>query len=352
MKKILSLGAATLLTLTAQVSAQEYHGWKINASQALIDNAYNNTLGAPAYDYNRQISLQALYQPKYSPVTVNQELTEWTHGTTTHTDAKGKFGDIASNATTHTGTQHWYVDLSLEKGMIEGAKLTSTMGDNGLAYVTIPEQYYKDGKLTDVPEEGGDIRIRFFMLSGDKGRINDAGMPHTDDINGVYLTVDAPSTVNVTAEFTQASNTSFTDANADKGTGDKLGAMGRVAVFNLPATLGNGPQDITTTQAPTNSWNLFTYKRTSDEYAFPIYAVDIVFYGVKPSQKVGWTNFQTLHEGYTPTQLFASQGIENIQQNDQQPAQYFNLQGMPVQNPTKGQLYIKRQGTTTSKILF
>jgi hypothetical protein len=36
--------------------------------------------------------------------------------------------------------------------------------------------------------------------------------------------------------------------------------------------------------------------------------------------------------------------------NSNAPVEYFNLQGVRVANPTSG-LYIRRQGTTTAKVL-
>ena len=44
-------------------------------------------------------------------------------------------------------------------------------------------------------------------------------------------------------------------------------------------------------------------------------------------------------------------GVENISTEDaNQPAEYFNLQGVRVDNPENG-LYICRRGNTTTKVL-
>lgn len=46
-------------------------------------------------------------------------------------------------------------------------------------------------------------------------------------------------------------------------------------------------------------------------------------------------------------------GVENIAVEDANaPAEFFNLQGQRVAAPVKGNFYIKRQGTTTSKVVF
>lgn len=43
---------------------------------------------------------------------------------------------------------------------------------------------------------------------------------------------------------------------------------------------------------------------------------------------------------------------EVIDNNENAPVEYYNLQGMRVENPAAGQLYIKRQGSKATKILF
>ena len=43
-------------------------------------------------------------------------------------------------------------------------------------------------------------------------------------------------------------------------------------------------------------------------------------------------------------------GVDNIAA-DNAPAEYFNLQGVRVANPEAGQLVIKRQGSTVTKMI-
>lgn len=45
-------------------------------------------------------------------------------------------------------------------------------------------------------------------------------------------------------------------------------------------------------------------------------------------------------------------GISNISADTEAPVQYFNLQGVRVENPAKGQLLIKRNGSKSEKIIF
>ncbi len=343
MKKTLLISAIVFSSLS--LSAQDYHGFDINASQQLIDNKLRGTLPKEVYRINKALTLQVLYQPEFRPMTASDDLTSYTQGTTTGI-VSNKFVDFASPNGTYE------VNASLKAGYMDGMVLTSVMAENGLAYVTIPDQYYKDGELVDVPASGGDIRVRFVTESNDKGRLNDSEACHTEDITGVYLTVDAPSTVAISNNFVQANTTTKFDGSKATGTSDELGAVQRTATFNLPSTKGNGPEDITYVGKATNCWNLFTYKRTSDTYAFPICYVDIVFKGVKPGERVGWTNYQTLHEGYTPKAYTGTSAIEGVAGDDVDiPAEYYTLQGVKVDNPSVG-IYIMHKGSTSRKIVI
>lgn len=56
------------------------------------------------------------------------------------------------------------------------------------------------------------------------------------------------------------------------------------------------------------------------------------------------------HDRFLVT-LPASSGIESIAADENAPVEYYNLQGIKVENPTSG-YYIRRQGTKSSKVLF
>ena len=46
-------------------------------------------------------------------------------------------------------------------------------------------------------------------------------------------------------------------------------------------------------------------------------------------------------------------GVDDVTVNDENaPVEYYNLQGVRVENPAPGQLYIKRQGSKATKVLF
>lgn len=44
-------------------------------------------------------------------------------------------------------------------------------------------------------------------------------------------------------------------------------------------------------------------------------------------------------------------GINDVEMNENAPVRYYNLQGMEVVNPVKGQLVIKTQGNKAQKVI-
>lgn len=355
MKKFLLF--AGLALSSAAAFAQDYHGFAINASQELIDNVLGTALSTNAYRLEgKAITLQVIYQPQYRIQTVDNAWTTWTEGSTIFKKDGVNSGKLVDWAAGQTNTTDQRLPLvSMEEGTIDGAVLESKMEANGLSYVTLPNKYYKNGVLTDMPATGGDIRVRFCTESGSSSRLGDDAACHAADITGVYVTVDAPSHVKITSDYVQANTTTTFNASGHTGDGDELGGVQRLAYFEMPSTTGVGPQDIKVEGTAKGSWNLFTYKRATskapDAYGFPLRYVDIVFYGVKPGDKIGWTNYQSLHAGYTP-KAYSGAGVGEILNDDANaPVEYYNLQGMKVANPDKG-LYIVRQGNKTNKVIF
>ena len=59
--------------------------------------------------------------------------------------------------------------------------------------------------------------------------------------------------------------------------------------------------------------------------------------------------FQVLYIG----DIFDPSGIHDVQldKNNNGPVEYYNLQGIRVSEPTKGGIYIRRQGNVSTKIM-
>jgi hypothetical protein len=55
-----------------------------------------------------------------------------------------------------------------------------------------------------------------------------------------------------------------------------------------------------------------------------------------------------LPEGFDITSSVANVAVDN---NIDAPAEYYDLQGVKISNPQSGKLYIKRQGSTVSKLI-
>ncbi len=349
MRKSLLLAGVLLAPMMS--NAQNYHGFSINASQELIDNTLGTVLSNKAYRVEgKAVTLQVIYQPKYQIQTVNDALTEWKAGSTTKGEP-GSLIDYTSPAT--SGKDQIEVNEAMTTGKIDGMVLKSYMGADGLAYVDMPTKYYKNGVLTDVPATGGDIRVRFCTESSSKSRLGDDPQVYVTDITGVYVTVSAPTTVKITSDYVQANTTTTFTESAGGPDYDACGKVQRLAYFEMPSTTSTSAQDIKFEGKAKGSWNLFTYKRnTKDSYGFPLRYIDIVFYGVKPGEKVGWTNYQSLHAGYTPTPYTGGAGVGEILTDDENVSvEYYNLQGMKIAQPENG-IYIERKGNKTRKVVI
>lgn len=351
------------------MAQNSYHGFRVNATQELIDNPYKQTLSPATYPLERGLNVVVMYQPEYIVAKPNATKDGFIHGSTTGMELNSKNKMEFADYSKVTGDDEKTSDQSqknLEAGKMDGMLITPKMEANGLMYLTVPEQYYKGGQLVAAPATGGDIRVRFFTyaedLDGAAGRINDTDELHTEDINGIFATIDAPSTVKLTVNFVQANttttfNTGCVDGALNDKYDDATGNWQRTAVFELPSTKGNGPEDIRKDISDpvadaVQCGNLMKYARWSkkdskvtDKYAFPLTCVDIVFYGVKPGEKVGWTNLQTLHAGYTPSV------VESIFTEDANvEPEYYNLQGIKVANPENG-IFIERRGNVSRKVV-
>ena len=356
---LLLFSAFCCLTASAQ-----YHGFRVKASQELIDNPFKKALPADVYHVQKGLNIVALYQPEYIPTKAKEDGKTFEHGTTTFNDA--------SKAKEYRFVDWTLLDLdlcqapddptrdALEFGDIDGAILKPVMDANGLMYLAVPDKYYLGGQLVPVPSTGGDIRLRFMMYydkEGEKGRIGDEETMYVQDITGIYVTIDAPSTVSTTCNFIQANtstpfNKGYVNGVRNKIYDDNFGNLQRQAIVTLPQTKGNGPEDITNPvdeNTVTQFLNMFYYARQTDNWGFPIGYVDLVFYDIKPGERVGWTNLQTLHDGYTPVKYISS-AVNEIEEDENAPVEYFNLQGIRVDNPENG-VFIERKGSKIRKVV-
>ena len=77
-------------------------------------------------------------------------------------------------------------------------------------------------------------------------------------------------------------------------------------------------------------------------------------YGIKPTSQYTWT--AAANNPPTTTITIAKRengGVDGIEiEAAEGPAKYFNMQGIEVVNPAKGQLVIKKQGNKVEKVVM
>lgn len=84
--------------------------------------------------------------------------------------------------------------------------------------------------------------------------------------------------------------------------------------------------------------------------------VERFYAGVNASSAYSWAitpgtyDFVVDFETNTLTIYGAGQGVSDVTVDADAPVEYFNLQGVPVAEPTPGNIYIRRQGFNTSKV--
>ncbi|MDE5922162.1 MAG: hypothetical protein K2G79_01575, partial [Muribaculum sp.] len=93
MKKTLLFSA--ILSGIVSTHAEDYHGFCIDASQELIDNTVGTKLSTDAYRLEgKAITLQVLFQPAYTPVMVDEALSQiTTPGSTLSAEAQKAYAE-------------------------------------------------------------------------------------------------------------------------------------------------------------------------------------------------------------------------------------------------------------------
>lgn len=346
MKKIYLTMAAMLLCGSATVVAQSYHGLYRPFTKAFVENGKNGESLDEYWDADRLNQkifwLETAYHPDYKFPVSNTDAGTWVSVSST-----GKHSDISPTEDK--------LQPALESGDHDGAVLEKTY-KNLMAWVTVPAQYYKGGKLTAVPATGT-VRFRI-AAGGSPNRMGDTHEFHAMDMNGFYFTVCAPAGVTI--------ESAIVSANTTQDMNDGNGACYHVPYLKMGAvTANNTVADMTMTK-DNQQWDggkvLFTFKRPNkgldgcDAAGFPVKYFDIVFRGVKAGDVIGLGNYQTLHPGYTPVSGkdagvgIDGAGVADITVDENAPVEYFNLQGVKVAEPANG-IFIRRQGAKTEKIM-
>lgn len=240
--------------------------------------------------------------------------------------------------------------------------------ENGMCKVTIPNQI--DYPRTDAetpnwaPAPATGCLLFHLTLGSAPARINDPGNglsatwedAYLSDCNGMYVGIQAPAGCTVKS-FLTTSNINRANLNKDlSGTvyPSCLDDKAQTAAFDYDVVCDGNYHEYTSGEAY-NALAGLKYVSLKWPNGYCTKYVDVVVYGVKPGDVVGFAGVQTLHPGWTGQEFIegGGAGVDAIGiDNADAPVEYFNIQGMRVNNDnlTPG-LYIKRQGTATSKIL-
>lgn len=268
---------------------------------------------------------------------------------------KGTTDMVTSTSTVETNRS------SLHGGLLTPVK------EMGLYTVTVPE-------TVDCPEEGtpvseGTVLFRF-ILGSKPNRINDV-----DNTWNAYLGKEDYNCTAMSIGFKAPAGAKVTGIIASPAldTKDGYGKIIRAMYFDCgtsaapEAVISRSGDEQTfqqvTSAAPTNDLAVINFKNTSWANGYCGKYVEVAISGVKPGDKVGLRGVQTLYDGLTPTDMtptpeeiaaepVVTTGIATVNADANAPVEYYNLQGIRVTNPMKGQLYIIRQGKKTVKTVL
>lgn len=159
------------------------------------------------------------------------------------------------------------------------------------------------------------------------GNVNGGAWGTTDDVavaakgdNGTYtydVTIDDAGNGSGYFAFITVTGS---DWDSEVNTGDRYGAPAQ----DTPVTLGT-PQAIALYAAGVNASASKSWMIAPGKY----------------SVKVDLKSMQL---------TVGNSGVENVAADADSPAEYFNLQGIRIDNPVRGNIYIRRQGTSATKI--
>ncbi len=308
-------------------SAQAHHGYFFKPSQDAIDASIENNTSIDA--------LTLWFDTNFAMPMINS-------------DGSMVSSSIYEGNKTDLIPRQAKIEANAEK--LHGAVVAGTMvGDK--VVVTIPAQtQYPD--VADITAPG--TMLFHLVLPGAPNRINDADnelsytgdRAYLKDCTGMRIGIKAPAGAVVKGYI------STPNINAKNAGGYyELGDVMRTAAFDFDNVPANEYVEITS-GAPYNSLACIELNETHnakwpDGYCAKF--VDVAVSNVMPGDVIEFSGLMTLHPGWEPVVLA---GVEEVIAGDNNaPVEYFNLQGIRVENPANG-LYIRRQGSEVSKVVL
>ena len=359
-KTLLLCAAASAAALSG--AAQSHHGFYW-IPDVLDTDAYN------ANDTNADKTLNCWFTPEcVMPVPMSDGTLP--NNCTTYYNGGA---DMIVRPTTMNGEKNGYY-AKLVGTSVNGTTAETEINDdnfaNGYLEITVPSRMDYPRTDPNTPNwvnvtTTNNAMVFHCCLPGKPGRINDAGNSlayeggeaYLSDCNGCYVGVKAPAGATVKAYFhtsTMKASQMAADISGEPYNANLEGKVHTMA-FDFDATFDGNYKEITSGE-PYGALTGKTYVSADWPNGFCVKYLDVVIYGVNPGDVVGFGGIQTLHPDWTPVEFVEgwSAGVEaiGVDNNANAPVEYFNIQGMQVSadNLTPG-LYIKRQGTETTKVL-
>lgn len=255
---------------------------------------------------------------------------------------------------------------SMLTGTSVSPNVTKSNFTKGYLEITVPEKmdyprlYPEEPKWVNFTSDCN--TVDFHICLGTKPyRINDAAntlsatkeRAYLRDCSGAYVGISAPKGCTVKVFL------SCSSIGKDKYLADKSGIDWNPNFYDTTSPIEfdfdeicDGTYREMTSQAPSNCLAGMKYKSTDWPDGYCVKYIDVVVYGVKPGDKVGFGGIQTLHLGWTPKEFVKGSGVEEIYDNTPTPVEIYNLQGVRIteSEPSPG-IYIRRQGEKVTKFI-
>lgn len=353
MNKILLLIALGATTGVA-INAQTHHGYYTKPEMADV-TAFNENNSSAVKTLNCWATPELIMPMELADKTVQMS-----------NIYNNNSADMIVRPSTMNGTTNKYF-TKLTGTSVDG-DIKDANFENGYLEVTVPSKM--DYPRTD-PEEpvlkdmpaSGNVMDFHICLGGKPARINDAGntLSATGDecqlngCTGAYVGIKAPAgcTVKLFLGCSQISEKNYLADTSGIAWNPNFYGTISPAVFDF-AEACDGTYKEMTSGAPYNCLAGMNYSTTSWPKGYCVKYIDVVVYGVKPGDKVGFGGVQTLHDGWTPKEFVAgwNAGVNDLSAEENQATEYYNLQGMKVNDANLAPgIYVKRQGSKSTKVV-
>ncbi len=228
---------------------------------------------------------------------------------------------------------------------LHGAVITPTF-ENGMLCVTIPTTLdYPTGGVAATSIKNS--AVLFHMNLGSKpNRVNDSKNTwdaFTIDATSMFVGLQAPAGCTAQGYFCSSS----------EDLKDGYGKFTHAAYFDFGTIPSNQYMELTS-GAPYNDDCFFKSIKvgsTTWSKGYVCKYVDVAVRGVKPGDKIYLKGIQTLHPEVAAETFGFPAGVEECLIDENAPVEYYNLQGIRVENPSNG-LYIKQQGNIVEKVFI